>query len=79
MLELGAQGEPSGARIRPHERAMQYFRARIASWESSMTEPHQPLTCGKLLLDPILYIAARLRVIEHVERRTGGASHAKGR
>ena len=51
------------------QRVAQDRRARVAEPEHAMAEPHQPLAGGELPLGPGGDVAARRRLVEHVEGR----------
>src|SRR5436853_7536748 len=75
VLDLGGEGEARGpgteALAETVERPPQHIAARIAEPEHAVAEAQQPLAGRELALGPGGDVAARRRLVEHVEGRAG--------
>ena len=67
-FDVDDKAEPGGVGIKALERRAQEIRAGIAMTEDAMTEAHEASAGREFLVDPAVHIAARLDLVEHIER-----------
>src|SRR4029077_17119112 len=68
-LDVDDKAEPRRVRLEALEGCAQQVGARIAMAEDAMTEAHQAFAESELARDPAVDIAARLDLVEHIERQ----------
>src|SRR4029077_7821205 len=68
-LDVDDEAEPRRVRLEALEGCAQKVGARIAMAEDAMTEAHQAFAESELARDPAVDIAARLDLVEHIERQ----------